>query len=60
MATHKVRDHFYVHLDGKAHGPGTELDLTAEQAERHAAQVESIPEPPKTKAKAKADAACSL
>ena len=53
---HKVRDHFFVHMDGKVHEPGTVLDLTEEQAERHAAQIEIV-EQPKTSRKVKADGA---
>ena len=50
----KVRDHFCVHLDGQAHPAGTVLELTAEQVERHAAQIEEIadtPQPKRRKAK---------
>ena len=53
---YKVREHFYVHMDGKVYEPGTELELTAEQAERHAAQIEPV-EAPKPARKVKADAA---
>ena len=53
---YKVREHFYVHLDGQVHEPGTVLDLTEEQAERYAAQIEPA-EQPKPARKAKADAA---
>ena len=52
----KVREHFFVHMDGKVHEPGTELELSAEQAERHAAQIEPV-EAPKPSRKVKADAA---
>jgi hypothetical protein len=57
MATHKVREHFYVHMDGKVHGPGTELELNEEQAERYAAQIEPVAKPEPKPRKAKADAA---
>ena len=53
---YKVREHLYVHLDGQVHEPGTVLDLTDEQAERHAAQIEPA-EAPKPSRKVKADAA---
>lgn len=39
---YKVRDHFYVHLDGKVFEPGAVLELNDEQAERHAVQVEPL------------------
>lgn len=39
---YKVREHFYVHMDEKVFEPGTELELTAEQAERYAAQIEVV------------------
>lgn len=42
---YRVRDHFCVHLDGQAYEAGTMLELTAEQAERHAVQIEEIAEP---------------
>jgi hypothetical protein len=51
---YKVREHFFVHLDGKVLEPGTELELTDEQAERHAAQIEPV-EAPKPARKVKAD-----
>lgn len=38
----KVREHFYVHLDGDVHGPGDVVELTEEQAEAHAAQIEPL------------------
>lgn len=53
---YKVREHFYVHLDGQVHEPGSVLELTDEQAERHAAQVEPA-ESSKPSRKVKADAA---
>ena len=52
----KVREHFFVHLNDKVYEPGTELELTAEQAERHATQIEPL-EAPKPAKKAKADGA---
>lgn len=52
---YKVRDHFFVHMDGQVHEPGTELDLTDDQAERYAAQIE-LAEVPKPSRKVKADA----
>lgn len=51
---YKVREHFYVHLGGQVHVPGTVLDLTEEQAERHAAQIEPA-EQSKPSRRAKAD-----
>jgi hypothetical protein len=42
---YKVRDQFCVHLDGQAHEAGTVLDLTPEQAENHAAQIEEVQQP---------------
>lgn len=51
---YKVREHFFVHLDGQSYGPGTVLDLSDEQAERHAAQIETV-ESPKPSRKAKAN-----
>lgn len=51
---YKVREHFFVHLDGQSYGPGDLLDLTDEQAERHAAQIEPA-EAPKPARKAKAN-----
>jgi hypothetical protein len=52
MALFKVRSEFFVHLDGKVFEPGTELELTPEQAELVLHQVELLPEPkPARKAK---------
>lgn len=53
---YKVREHFFVYLDGQVHEPGSLLELTDEQAERHAAQIEPA-EQPKPARKVKADAA---
>jgi hypothetical protein len=49
---YKVRDHFFVHLDGQSYGPGSSVDLSDEQAARHAAQIEAV-EPVKPSRKAK-------
>ena len=38
----KVRDHFYVHHKGEVFGPGQTVDLTADEAEAHAAQIEPV------------------
>jgi hypothetical protein len=52
MARFKVRADFFVHQDGKVFEPGAELDLTPEQFELVAHQVELPPEPkPARKAK---------
>lgn len=55
MAKYKVREHFYVHLDGEVHQPGDVVDLTDEQAEAHAVQIEAVGAAGKG-AKARADA----
>ena len=39
---YRVRDHFFVHLEGFAYPGGTLLELTEEQAELHAAQIEQV------------------
>jgi hypothetical protein len=39
---YRVRDHFHVHLRQQAHGPGTELDLTDDEAARVAHQIELV------------------
>ena len=56
MAPFKVRSEFFVHLDGKVFGPGTELELSNDQAELVAHQVEPA-EAPKAARKAKAEPA---
>jgi hypothetical protein len=52
MALFKVRSEFFVHLDGKVFEPGTELELSDEQLELVAHQVEAV-EAPKPTRKAK-------
>ena len=39
---YKVRDHFYVHMDGRVYEPGAELELDEQQAARYAAQIEPV------------------
>ena len=53
---YKVREQFYVHLDGKVSEPGTVLDLDDAQYELVAHQVEPV-EAPKPARKVKADGA---
>lgn len=55
MAKYKVREQFYVHLNGEVHQPGDVVDLTDDQAEAHAAQVEAV-DAGRKGAKARADA----
>lgn len=46
MAKYKVRANFVVHLVGGAsYGPGEIVELTAEQAEVHAVQIEPAKDP---------------
>lgn len=52
MALFKVRPEFFVHLDGKVFEPGIELELSDDQAELVAHQVEPV-EAPKPARKAK-------
>ena len=49
---YKVREQFFVHMDGQVFEPGTELDLNDEQAALHAVQIEAV-EPAKPSGKAK-------
>ena len=53
---YKVREHFFLHMDGQVHEPGSVLDLNEEQVERYAGQIEPA-EQPKPARKVKADAA---
>jgi hypothetical protein len=53
---YKVRDSFYVHLGNQVAEPGAVLELTAEEFELVAHQVEPV-ETPKPARKAKADGA---
>lgn len=57
---YKVREHFYVHMNGQVFEPGTVLDLTEEQAERHAAQLEEAQEAPSPTKRRKASSNDSL
>ena len=52
---YKVREHFFLHMEGQVHEPGTVLDLSDEQADVYAAQIEPA-EAPKPARKVKADA----
>ena len=52
----KVRDHFYVHLHEKVHGPGSVLELSEEDAALVAHQIEPVVAA-KPARKAKADGA---
>lgn len=52
---YKVREHFFVHMDGQVYKPGSELDLNEEQALRYEAQIEPV-EAPKACRKGKGDA----
>lgn len=53
---YKVREQFYVHLDGKVSEPGTVLELDDAEYELVAHQVEPV-EAPRPARKVKADAA---
>jgi len=45
MALFKVRSEFHVHKDGKVFAPGTELELSADELELVAHQVEQMIKP---------------
>lgn len=53
---YKVRDNFYVHLHNKVYGPGSLVELTADELDLVAHQVEPIVACKPTR-KAKADGA---
>jgi hypothetical protein len=44
MALFKVRAEFFVHMNGQVFAPGAKINLTPEQFELVAHQVESLPE----------------
>ena len=42
---YKVREHFFVHMDGQVYESGSELELNDEQALRYEAQIELVEAP---------------
>jgi len=57
MAKYKVREHFHVRHGNEVHGPGAELELSPEQHELVAHQVEPVEAPKPATKKAAAPAA---